>query len=170
MTQTDWRSVAYARLRRDQAASSSTHLPMGPHTYTPSLTRPATHLPTHTHIGRDLHSAMQLCGTDGQRLFGWRCHGCRVALEVARALAFLHQNHIVHLDVKSENCLLSKVGTAKLAGECLYAGGLGAGGGCGQDGGQHFQRSVPAAYVIPASQIVGGWPGGLRADTSNRVA
>ena len=40
--------------------------------------------------GRDLGSVLRLRGGDGQRLFGWRRHGCRVAWEVATALNYLH--------------------------------------------------------------------------------
>jgi serine/threonine protein kinase len=41
--------------------------------------------------GRDLHSALQLrTARTGERIFGWRRSGRRVALEVARALNYLH--------------------------------------------------------------------------------
>ncbi|KAK9805399.1 hypothetical protein WJX73_000847 [Symbiochloris irregularis] len=39
----------------------------------------------------------------------------RVAMDVARGLAFLHNRKIVHRDVKSSNILLARDGTAKLA-------------------------------------------------------
>ena len=38
----------------------------------------------------------------------------QIAMDVARALAYLHSKRIVHLDVKSANVLLSRDGTAKL--------------------------------------------------------
>jgi hypothetical protein len=38
--------------------------------------------------------------TDGERQLGL---GKAIALDVARGLAFLHQRHIVHLDLKSPN-------------------------------------------------------------------
>ncbi|KAL4855424.1 Mitogen-activated protein kinase kinase kinase 9 [Chlorella vulgaris] len=66
--------------------------------------------------GRDLHSVLQLPAAGSQqRLFGWSRRGRRVALEVARALNYLHSKSIVHMDVKSCNVLLSASGTAKLA-------------------------------------------------------
>ena len=50
--------------------------------------------------GRDLHAALDLLALGTQeRLFGWHRRGKRVALEVARALNFLHSKGIVHLDV-----------------------------------------------------------------------
>ncbi|KAL4428402.1 hypothetical protein ABPG75_002491 [Micractinium tetrahymenae] len=66
--------------------------------------------------GRDLFSSLQLHTDDGsgQRLFGWRHRGRRVALHLARALAYLHSLGIVHMDVKSSNELLTGRGGAKL--------------------------------------------------------
>ncbi|PRW57729.1 Serine threonine- kinase CTR1 [Chlorella sorokiniana] len=66
--------------------------------------------------GRDLHAALDVLALGTQeRLFGWHRRGKRVALEVAKALNFLHSKGIVHLDVKSPNVLLTENGTAKLA-------------------------------------------------------
>ena len=47
--------------------------------------------------GRDLYSALEVraAGT-GERLFSWRLRGWRVALEVARALNYLHARGVVH--------------------------------------------------------------------------
>ncbi|KAL4447908.1 hypothetical protein ABPG75_005127 [Micractinium tetrahymenae] len=66
--------------------------------------------------GRDLHSVLRLraAGSD-ERLFSWRRHGRRVARDVARALAYLHSQGVVHMDIKSSNCMLSGTGAAKLA-------------------------------------------------------
>lgn len=58
--------------------------------------------------GRDLRAALDVraAGTD-ERLFGWHRRGKRVALQLARALNYLHSKSIVHLDVKSANVLLT---------------------------------------------------------------
>ncbi len=61
--------------------------------------------------GRDLYSVLNLCSaSSGERLFGWRRRGRRIACEVARALNHLHSKSVVHLDVKSSNVLLSATG------------------------------------------------------------
>ncbi|KAL4442409.1 hypothetical protein ABPG77_004993 [Micractinium sp. CCAP 211/92] len=66
--------------------------------------------------GRDLHSVLRLRAAGSQeRLFSWRRHGRRVARDVARALAYLHSQGVVHMDIKSSNCMLTASGTAKLA-------------------------------------------------------
>lgn len=58
-----------------------------------------------------------------QRRVSWWRHGRRIALDVARALAYLHAKRLVHLDVKSSNVLLSRAGTAKVrAGQGGAAG------------------------------------------------
>lgn len=44
----------------------------------------------------------------------WWRRGKKIALDVARALVYLHSKRIVHLDVKSANVLLTRDGTAKL--------------------------------------------------------
>ncbi|KAL4447629.1 hypothetical protein ABPG75_004848 [Micractinium tetrahymenae] len=44
----------------------------------------------------------------------WWKRGRQIALDVARALAYLHSRRLVHLDCKSSNILLSRDGTAKL--------------------------------------------------------
>ena len=73
----------------------------------------------------DLYTA--LSGDDGRR-FGWaRARGTngrpmpntglsrRIALDVARGLAYLHSRGVVHLDLKSPNILLSRAWEAKIA-------------------------------------------------------
>ncbi|KAL4431314.1 hypothetical protein ABPG75_006570 [Micractinium tetrahymenae] len=65
--------------------------------------------------GHDLFRALQLrSASTGSRLFGWRQHGKRVALQVAQALAYLHRKNVMHCDIKSANVLLTECGTAKL--------------------------------------------------------
>jgi serine/threonine protein kinase len=58
--------------------------------------------------GGSLQAAIQ-----HNRVSWWR-NGKRIALDIARALAYLHSKRLVHLDVKSSNVLLSRDGTAKL--------------------------------------------------------
>ncbi|KAK2080725.1 hypothetical protein QBZ16_000579 [Prototheca wickerhamii] len=45
----------------------------------------------------------------------WHRRGARIALDVAKALVFLHSRRIVHFDLKSPNILLSRDGTAKIS-------------------------------------------------------
>ncbi|GAB4820917.1 hypothetical protein N2152v2_007963 [Parachlorella kessleri] len=45
----------------------------------------------------------------------WYSRGKRIAIEVARGLAYLHSRRVVHFDVKSANVLISGDGVAKLA-------------------------------------------------------
>ncbi|KAK9789195.1 hypothetical protein WJX73_002262 [Symbiochloris irregularis] len=57
----------------------------------------------------DLHSALA-----GQRI-QWGPRALRIAIDVARGLAFLHRKRIAHLDLKSPNILLGRDYTAKIA-------------------------------------------------------
>jgi serine/threonine protein kinase len=41
--------------------------------------------------------------------------GHRIALDIARGVCYLHDRHIVHFDLKSNNILLARDGTAKIA-------------------------------------------------------
>lgn len=43
------------------------------------------------------------------------CRGQHVALDFVRGVVHMHSRHIVHLDLKSANILLSRDGTAKIA-------------------------------------------------------
>lgn len=51
--------------------------------------------------GRDLCAALSKRDASGERAFGWARRGKRVALDVASALAYLHQRHVMHFDVKA---------------------------------------------------------------------
>jgi serine/threonine protein kinase len=55
--------------------------------------------------GGDLRDAMSRCTTDE---LCWDKKGCAIAVDVARALVFLHANRVVHADLKSQNILLTK--------------------------------------------------------------
>ena len=53
------------------------------------------------------------------------CRGKQIALDVARGLAYLHTHaHVLHLDLKSQNILLAKDGTAKIADAGKLSGSL----------------------------------------------
>ena len=43
------------------------------------------------------------------------CRGQHVALDFVRGVVHMHSRHIIHLDLKSANLLLSRDGTAKIA-------------------------------------------------------
>eukprot|EP00884_Botryococcus_braunii_P006247 jgi/Botrbrau1/15623/Bobra.4_1s0010.2 len=45
----------------------------------------------------------------------WRSHRGRIALDVAKGMAFLHSHGVIHLDLKSPNILLMQDWTAKVA-------------------------------------------------------
>lgn len=45
----------------------------------------------------------------------WHRRGLRIAIDVARALDYLHRRSIIHLDLKSPNVLLTEHGRAKVA-------------------------------------------------------
>lgn len=51
--------------------------------------------------GRDLYHALDVpaAGRQQQRLFSWHRRGRKVALDVAKALNYLHSKDIVHLDM-----------------------------------------------------------------------
>mmetsp|Transcript_2752 Transcript_2752/g.8109 ORF Transcript_2752/g.8109 Transcript_2752/m.8109 type:complete len:738 (-) Transcript_2752:958-3171(-) len=52
--------------------------------------------------------------TSGDRRMGWYRKGHAIALDVARALCFLHSHNVVHGDIKSQNILLTKELSAKV--------------------------------------------------------
>ena len=43
------------------------------------------------------------------------CRGQHVALDFVRGVVHMHHRHIIHLDLKSANLLLTRDGTAKIA-------------------------------------------------------
>lgn len=48
--------------------------------------------------GRDLFSALDVLEQgSGERIFSWRRKGRRVALELARALNYLHRRNVIHM-------------------------------------------------------------------------
>ena len=47
--------------------------------------------------------------------WGRLCRGRKIAMDVARGLDKMHSRHIIHLDLKSPNVLLTAGGTAKIA-------------------------------------------------------
>ena len=50
--------------------------------------------------GRDLHAALDVLARGSQdRLFGWYRRGKRIAVEVARAINYLHSKNVIHLVV-----------------------------------------------------------------------
>lgn len=54
--------------------------------------------------GGDLFKALNLRDRSSNRVFGWACKGKRVALDVASALAFLHNRRVMHYDLKVRHC------------------------------------------------------------------
>ncbi|KAL3143486.1 hypothetical protein ABBQ38_002293 [Trebouxia sp. C0009 RCD-2024] len=67
--------------------------------------------------GGDLHSCIvQDCYPKCKGFFRWYRNGARVALDVAKGLVFLHDQQVVHNDIKSKNILLTKdAAVAKIA-------------------------------------------------------
>ena len=54
------------------------------------------------------NNACDVCCLPPLRAACCRCRLAQIALDVARALVYLHSKRIVHLDIKSPNILLSR--------------------------------------------------------------
>lgn len=61
--------------------------------------------------GGDLRMSLN---TDKDGTFLWYNKGKSVAVDIARGLAFLHANKVIHRDMKSKNVLMTRDGTAKI--------------------------------------------------------
>ena len=70
-----------------------------------SMGRSPRHLPTHCHCSS--------CRRLQSRRVSWYRHGLDIAIDVARALQFLHSRNIIHFDCKSPNILLRCVGRGR---------------------------------------------------------
>ena len=56
--------------------------------------------------GGDLRNALN---KDNNIKMGWNDRGKAIAVDIARGLAFLHANKVIHRDLKSKNVLLTRV-------------------------------------------------------------
>ena len=63
----------------------------------------------------DLWRALPARTQSGDRIFSWWLQGRYILEDIARGLAYLHAQRVVHFDLKSANILLNRNGTAKLA-------------------------------------------------------
>lgn len=61
--------------------------------------------------GGDLRNALN---ADQDATWGWFGRGKEVCVDMARGLAFLHANKVIHRDLKSKNVLLTRDGVAKI--------------------------------------------------------
>jgi serine/threonine protein kinase len=59
--------------------------------------------------GGDLRNALN---RDNNIKMGWNDRGKAIAVDIARGLAFLHANKVIHRDLKSKNVLLTRVSRA----------------------------------------------------------
>ncbi|KAK9836640.1 hypothetical protein WJX74_005022 [Apatococcus lobatus] len=72
-----------------------------------------TMLVTEFMAGGDLFNRLSEADKGGE--LSWHQLGRRIAVDIARGLAFLHSQQIVHFDLKSPNILLARDHTAKIA-------------------------------------------------------
>ncbi len=69
-------------------------------------------------MGTCMHNGARssnLVRTTVSAVMGCVCRGRKIAMDVARGLDKMHSRHIIHLDLKSPNVLLTAGGTAKIA-------------------------------------------------------
>eukprot|EP00884_Botryococcus_braunii_P015243 jgi/Botrbrau1/2401/Bobra.0395s0030.1 len=65
---------------------------------------------TEYHAGGNLAVAMKKDRNREPRALGWYARGRKLALDVARGIAFLHANKIIMFDIKSTNVVLDRAG------------------------------------------------------------
>ena len=66
----------------------------------------------------DLRNALN---KDNRTLLMWNERGKAIAVDIARGLAFLHANKVIHRDLKSKNVLLTRV-SCRIPQGCLPPG------------------------------------------------
>uniref|UniRef100_A0A1D2A5N4 Protein kinase domain-containing protein n=2 Tax=Auxenochlorella protothecoides TaxID=3075 RepID=A0A1D2A5N4_AUXPR len=71
--------------------------------------------PDNTMLVTEYCEGGNLCNNIAAGRVTWFRRGRKIALDVAKALVFLHSRRIVHFDLKSPNILLARDGTAKIS-------------------------------------------------------
>ncbi|PSC74756.1 serine threonine-kinase isoform B [Micractinium conductrix] len=114
------------------AAAPAQHYPTPPSTAQhPAVGPQQQRAPRRLMLVTELLEGGSLHDRLGEPELRWYRGGARVALDVARALAFLHRQSIAHLDVKPANVLLTGLGLAPHGGGGGGGGWFGLGGGGG---------------------------------------